>query len=128
MVDLEVYKNIDLSSTSLAVILYAEFMFSYATWKKLPTTFLNQKWLFQPLPPLFTKRRPKKAKKMFHIEGRKYHPTWQKDITLDIFFSSDRSYPWAVFTPLGSQLHTSLRSGCKADPRGVKTALGNTST
>jgi len=62
---------LNIISSTLAVILYAEFMFSYATWKKLPTTFLNQKWLFQPLPPLFTKRRPKKAKKMFDIEGRK---------------------------------------------------------
>ena len=58
-------------SSTLAVILYAEFMFSYATLKKLPTTFLNQKWLFQPLPHLFTKRRPKKAKNNYHIEGRK---------------------------------------------------------
>ena len=55
-------------SSTLAVILYAEFMFSYATWKKLPTTFLNQKWLFQPLPPLFSK---KKAKKKISYRGKK---------------------------------------------------------
>ena len=48
-------------SSTLAVIPYAEFMFSYATWKKLTTPFLNQKWVFQPLPPLFSKKRPKKA-------------------------------------------------------------------
>ena len=35
----------ELSST-LAVIPYAEFMFSYATRKKLTTPFLDQKWVF----------------------------------------------------------------------------------
>ena len=51
-------------SSTLAVIPYAEFMFSYATRKKLTTPFLNQKWVFHPLPPLFCKKRPKKGQKM----------------------------------------------------------------
>ena len=33
-------------SSTLAVIPYAEFMFSYATRKKLTTPFLDQKWVF----------------------------------------------------------------------------------
>ena len=36
-------------------------MFSDASWKKLTAILLNQKWVFQPLPPLFSKKRPKKA-------------------------------------------------------------------
>ena len=45
----------------LAGIPYAQLMFLYPNRKKLNTPFLNQKWVFQPLPPLFSKKRPKKA-------------------------------------------------------------------
>ena len=49
--------------------------------------------------------------------GRKSHPPWQNDPTLDIFISSDRSVSLGSLYPLGSQLQPSLRS-C------VKTTLG----
>ena len=46
-------------SSTLAVIPYAEFMFSYATRKKLTTPFLNQKWVFKH----FSAKKGQKAKK-----------------------------------------------------------------
>ena len=60
-------------SSTLAVIPYAEFMFSDPSWKKLTTTFLNQKWALQPLPPLFSKK-GQKGQKNCSNRGKK---NWQ---------------------------------------------------
>ena len=71
-------------SSTFKVIPYAEFMFSYASWKKLTTPFLNQKWVFWP----FSAKKGQKGQKNFQTEGRKknFHKCLFTKITEKIFF------------------------------------------
>ena len=82
----------------LAGIPYAQLMFLYPNRKKLNTPFLNQKWVFQPLAPHFSLKRPKKGwKKISHFSF---------PVTLFIFLSHF-SFP---VTLLGEKCDRKMKS------------------